>query len=83
MNIKKCPNCFEDLEERVPKCPHCLQYIIDDLVEVDFHGADKKNCVFCGQKILKEAKVCKFCHRWFDDLNQSVDRLKDEEDLEA
>ena len=78
--VKKCPYCFEDLNERTPKCPHCLQYFIDDLVEVDYHGAQKKNCIFCGKKILMEAKICKFCHRWLDEIDRAADDLKNLED---
>jgi|GEM_PF-563285 len=79
--VKKCPYCFEDLNERTPKCPHCLQYLIDDLVEVDYHGSQKKNCIFCGKKILIEAKICKFCRRWLDEVDRVADDLKNLEDF--
>ena len=75
--IKKCPYCFEDLQERTPKCPHCAQFIIDNLLEVDYHGAVKKRCFFCGKNILVEAKVCKYCHKWLDEVDRAADDLKD------
>lgn len=78
--IKKCPYCFEDLSERTQKCPHCFQYLIDDLIEVDYHGAQKKPCIFCGKRILAEAIFCKFCRRWLDDITRAADDLKDMED---
>ena len=78
--IKKCPYCFEDLTEKPEKCPHCLQYIIDNLVEVDYHGAQKKKCFFCGKMIMAEAIFCKYCHKWLDEVNRAADDLKDMED---
>ena len=79
--VKKCPYCFEDVAERTPKCPHCLQYLIDDLLNADYHGFQKKNCTFCGKKILHEAKICKFCHRWLDEIDRAADDVKKLEDL--
>lgn len=73
--MKKCPYCFEELEQSVPKCPHCHQFLIDPPVEVDYHSIDKKKCIFCGKKILTEARFCKFCQKWLDDLDKAVDDL--------
>lgn len=73
----KCPYCYELLEGKIRKCPHCSQFIIDDILDVDFPSLDKKNCVFCGKKILQEAKVCRHCHRWIDEVDRAVDDLND------
>lgn len=74
--IKKCPYCFEDLEEKNLKCRHCDQYLIDELVQVDYHGAEKKNCFYCGKKVLVEAKICKYCHKWLDEIDRAADDLR-------
>lgn len=66
--MKKCPYCFEVLPEVSEKCPHCAQFFIDPLIESEFKSLDKKNCVFCGKKILKEAKICKYCRKWNDEV---------------
>ena len=76
----KCPYCYEKLEEEVNRCPHCQQFIIDNLVHTDFPSLDKKKCVYCGKKILLEAKICKYCHKWLDALNQAVNDI-DPDDL--
>ncbi len=73
----KCPYCYEVLSERVTKCSHCSQFIIDNLIEVDFISMDKKKCVFCGEKILVEAKICRYCHKWLDELDRTVNDLDD------
>jgi len=78
--MKKCPYCFEDLTEKPLKCPHCNQYIIDDLPEVDFHGSNKKPCIFCGKKIRSEAIFCRYCKRWLDEVEKGVNDLKSMED---
>ena len=68
----KCPYCYETLTENVNRCPHCAQFIIDEIVETDFPSLEKKKCVFCGKKILTEAKVCRHCHRWLDEVDRAV-----------
>ena len=82
----KCPYCFEVLREKafmalklsnIPlKCPHCSQFIIGDLVNVDYPSLDKKRCLFCGKKICKEARICRYCHRWLDELDQTIRDLE-------
>lgn len=74
--VKKCPYCFEDLAEKPLKCPQCNQYLIDGILEVDYHGVEKKNCIFCGKKILVEAKICKYCHKWLDEIDRAADDLR-------
>lgn len=81
--MTKCPYCFEELREKAftaltldnhaLKCPHCNQFIITDLVKVDYPSLDQKRCIFCGNKILLEAKICRFCHKWLDELDQSIE----------
>ena len=84
MNIRKCPYCFEEIttEERPLKCPHCEQYLIDNLVEVEYRGAIKKRCFFCGKNILNEAIFCKFCKKWLDEVSRAADDIKKLEDLD-
>ena len=74
--IIKCPYCYEELSDKEAlRCPHCQQHIIDDVVSSEFASLDKKNCIFCGKKILVEAKVCKYCRKWLDEINRAVDDL--------
>ncbi|MDP2652459.1 MAG: hypothetical protein Q8Q08_00330 [Candidatus Omnitrophota bacterium] len=68
----KCPYCYEPLTEKVLKCPHCAQFIIDEPVNMEFPSVDKKSCIFCGKKILLEAKFCRFCRRWIDEVNRAA-----------
>ncbi len=71
--MKRCPYCFESLKFKQNICPHCAQFIIDDLIEVDYEPADTKRCMFCGKNILTEAVVCRHCHRWLDELNDALE----------
>jgi len=73
--MKKCPYCFEEVQDAPLRCPHCDQFIIDDLIESEFASLDKKNCIFCGKKILIEAKVCRYCHKWLDEVDRAVEDL--------
>jgi len=70
--IFKCPYCFEHINADKTQCPHCHQYIIDDIIRSDYPSVDKKDCIFCGKKICKEAKICRFCRRWLDEVDQAV-----------
>lgn len=84
--MMKCPYCFEKLREKAfndlklsniaLKCPYCSQFIIGDLVNVDFPSLDKKTCFFCGKKILKEARICRYCHRWLDEFEKTIRDLQ-------
>ena len=74
--MKKCPYCFEVLSDKPLKCPHCSQYIIDELIDSDYKSGNKKRCVFCGEEILFEAKVCRHCHKWVDEVERAADDLK-------
>ena len=76
----KCPYCYEVLEKEENRCPHCEQFIIDDIVDVSYPSVEKKRCLFCGKGILKEAKLCRHCHKWLDELDQAV-RDVDPDDL--
>ncbi|MDP8265713.1 MAG: hypothetical protein P9M07_02070 [Candidatus Aceula meridiana] len=68
----KCPYCFEVLEEKIKKCPHCEQFIIDTIIETEFKSLDKKKCFFCGKKILKEAHICRHCKQWLDSVDNGA-----------
>ena len=76
----KCPYCFEVLPKVTPQCPHCSQFIIDDPIEADFPSLDKKKCIFCGNKVLAEAKFCRYCRRWLDEIDRAADEI-DPKDL--
>ena len=69
--MKRCPYCFEVLPRKTIICQHCSQFIIDELIEVDYNAVDKKRCLFCGKEILTEATVCRWCHRWVDEAGQA------------
>ena len=71
--MKKCPYCFEEVAEASVRCPHCAQFIIDPLIDSDYRSIDKKKCIFCGKKILSEAKVCKYCHKWINEVDSAAD----------
>ncbi len=71
----KCPYCFEVLEEKNLRCPHCAQYILDEPVTAEFAGVDTKPCLFCGKPILAEARVCRHCRRWLDEIDRLVDSI--------
>ena len=71
--MDKCPYCFEILEEKTIKCPHCSQYFLDKPFKSDYRSVDKKRCIFCGEKILKEATVCRHCHKWLDEIDRAID----------
>ena len=71
----KCPYCYEQLTEKPMRCPHCNQFIIDPLVNVDFPSIEKKDCLFCGKKILKEARFCSFCRKWLDEIDNTIEGI--------
>lgn len=72
----KCPYCYEPLETKQDRrCPHCLQFIIDDVHDIPYPSVEKKDCLFCGKKILKEAIFCKYCRKWLDEINKTVDDI--------
>lgn len=70
--LKKCPYCFEIASEGMNKCPVCLQFIIDPLIDSEYKSIDKKKCFFCGKNILKEARICRFCHQWIDEVDRTA-----------
>jgi hypothetical protein len=70
-----CPYCFEMVTKAAVPCPHCSQFIIDDLINSESSYLDKKNCHFCGKKILQPAKVCRFCHQWLDEIDRAAGDL--------
>ena len=72
----KCPYCYEELAKKTTKCPHCSQFLIDQPINVDYPSLEKKKCIFCGKKINAEAKVCRYCRRWLDEIDQAADDLK-------
>lgn len=68
----KCPYCYELINEGANRCPHCTQFIIDDIINVDYPSVEKKRCIYCGKKILKEAKFCRHCQRWLDEIDRAA-----------
>ena len=73
--ILKCPYCYEVLKDKVFKCEHCEQFLLDEIIHSDFIAVDKKGCVYCGKKVLTEAKICKFCHRWLDEVDRAASEV--------
>jgi len=70
--MKKCPYCFEEITTvNSLQCPHCNQHFIDPLIDVDYKSFEKKRCVFCGKNIFKEARVCKYCRKWIDEVDDA------------
>ncbi|MEW5894860.1 MAG: hypothetical protein AB1650_03735 [Candidatus Omnitrophota bacterium] len=70
----KCPYCYEALETKSSRrCPHCLQFIIDEILDIPYPSVEKKDCIFCGKKIVKEAIFCKHCRKWLDELNKTIE----------
>lgn len=76
----KCPYCYEKLTDKVVKCPHCEQFLLDPILNLGFLSLDKKNCLFCDKKVFREAKICRYCHRWLDEVER-VARDIDLDDL--
>lgn len=74
--MQKCPYCFEQVELPSTRCTHCLQFFLDKPIESEFKSADKKNCLFCGKRIFSEATVCKYCHKWLDEVHRAADELE-------
>ena len=70
--MKKCPYCFEPIEESAGRCLQCLEFIIDPVIDADYKSIDKKKCVFCGKSILKEARVCRHCHKRIDEVDEGA-----------
>ena len=81
--MKKCPYCFEGLEEKditisknhneAPLCHHCQQYIIEALITESYPVVGQKKCLFCGKKIYTEARICRYCKKWLDEVDQAID----------
>ena len=57
-----------------------IKFIIDDIINVDFPSIEKKKCIFCGKKILVESKICRYCHKWLDEIKRAVEDI-DPDDL--
>ena len=77
--MKKCPYCFEDLKEQLKdnKCPYCELFLSEKLFELDYPSVDRKKCYFCGKMIAKEARFCRFCKRWIDEVERNASLFDD------
>ena len=72
----KCPYCYDELSiTETKRCPHCSQFLIDPVLDLPYPSVEKKDCLFCGKKILKEAIFCRFCRKWLDDLTRAIDAV--------
>lgn len=68
-----CPYCFEKLtNNKIVKCPHCEQFLLDPIFNLGHIPLDKKNCIFCDKKVLREARICQYCHRWLDEVERTA-----------
>lgn len=38
--------------------------------------SETKNCPFCGEQVLAQAKKCKFCKNWLNDQKDNSEELK-------
>ena len=77
----KCPYCYERLNAKdAVHCPHCHSYLVDDVVAVSYPSVESKSCLFCGKKILKEARFCRHCRKWLDEIQKAADEI-DPKDL--
>jgi len=80
----KCPYCFSTIPENPgKKCPSCEQYFLDAPFQAAYSGTEDKKCTFCGKKVHSEARICRHCKKWLDELEQSVDDFKHLEGLEG
>ena len=77
--MKKCPFCFEDVQGKTAddKCPVCLLHVSEKLIELDYPSVERKKCYFCGSAIAKEAKYCRFCKKWIDDVERNMSLYDD------
>ena len=85
--MKKCPCCFEDIVEGLKdgKCPFCDSFVDQSLIELSYPSVNRKRCYFCGKSIASEAKLCRYCHKSVEDVEETVRLLKEleEEDRDS
>ncbi len=76
--MKKCPYCFEDLASPTKDnhCPYC-HLLMENTINLDYPSVDRKKCYFCGKMIAKEAKFCRFCQKWIDEVDRVVKLLEE------
>ena len=75
-----CPYCFDEIPKDTLQCSHCRQFLVDDVLNLDFPALDKKKCVYCGKPVLAPAKFCRHCQRWIDEVDFAAGEV-DPEDL--
>ena len=54
--MKTCPTCHQTYPDEIDTCPTDVSRLIPEV-------RDERECPYCGQKILKKARVCKHCGR--------------------
>ena len=54
--MKTCPTCNQIYPDDIESCPTDGSRLIPEV-------RDERECPYCGQKILKKARVCKHCKR--------------------
>jgi DNA-directed RNA polymerase subunit RPC12/RpoP len=59
--MKTCPSCQQTYTDDIESCPR-------DGSKLFAEFRDERECPYCGQKILKKARVCKHCGREVEQL---------------
>ncbi len=71
----KCPYCHEVLPQRVNRCPHCEQFFLDEIIDSPLPNVNSKPCLFCGKTIVREARYCRHCRKWLDEVDQTINDI--------
>ncbi len=76
--MEKCPYCFEDLKTSPAdkRCPYC-DLSMEKTINLDYPSVDRKRCIYCGKSVAKEAKYCRYCHKWIEDVERMAKLLEE------
>jgi RNA polymerase subunit RPABC4/transcription elongation factor Spt4 len=63
-----CPYCLSPIEDGALLCPACGEDTTNDaafeMTVGEYQQEGRKQCLHCGQLMLKAAVVCAACRRW-------------------